>query len=363
MIVPQNGLVLCQEQGISANGLTIDYNQITAEAGKRKKGDQISLIEKMTEIQFQEMKPLLKNSDLLIGASVQIAGIHLAEFYQIPYFHVYYTSRFLESGSYPPFRFSVKSKGRIRNWLLWKLYKNYSNKITRNSINKYRKELGLSTVATPTELYRDNMLIATDAELDPVAPDIKVNFKQTGYWYLEEENQTVIDYSQVRDRQKIIYIGFGSMPDYTREQTRGVIEQLAEKLGLVFVVSQQLLGPKEAVKNIISIAYTPHLKLFPQVDLVIHHGGAGTTHTAAYCGKPQIIIPQMADQYYWAERVKELGVGPDFIEKDNLRIDTLGDRIGQVMANQSFHQKAQALGIKLQQKKDRLAGVLAQLGL
>ena len=92
-------------------------------------------------------------------------------------------------------------------------------------------------------------------------------------------------------------------------------------------------------------------------------GGAGTTHTSAYCGKPQIIIPQMADQYYWAERVKELGVGPDFIEKDNLRIDTLGDRIGQVMANQSFHQKAQALGIKLQQKKDRLAGVLDQLGL
>lgn len=363
MIVPQNGLVLCQEQGISATGLTIDYNQITAKAGNRKKGDQISLIEKMTEIQFQEMKPLLKKSDILIGASVQIAGIHLAEFYQIPYYHIYYTSRFLESGSYPPFRFSVKSKGRIRNWLLWKLYKNYSNKITRDSINKYRKELGLITVATPTELYRDNMLIATDAELDPVAPDIKVNFKQTGYWYLEEENQTVIDYSQVRDRQKIIYIGFGSMPDYTREQTRAVIEQLAEKLGLVFVVSQQLVGPKEGVKNVISIAYTPHLKLFPQVDLVIHHGGAGTTHTSAYCGKPQIIIPQMADQYYWAERVKELGVGPDFIEKDNLRIDTLGDRIGQVMANQSFHQKAQALGIKLQQKKDRLAGVLDQLGL
>jgi vancomycin aglycone glucosyltransferase len=42
---------------------------------------------------------------------------------------------------------------------------------------------------------------------------------------------------------------------------------------------------------------------------VIHHGGAGTTTTAARAGAPQVIIPQIGDQPYWAARVRDLGIG------------------------------------------------------
>ena len=41
----------------------------------------------------------------------------------------------------------------------------------------------------------------------------------------------------------------------------------------------------------------------------MHHGGAGTTTTAAKAGAPQVIVPQLADQPYWAGRVAELGIG------------------------------------------------------
>ena len=41
----------------------------------------------------------------------------------------------------------------------------------------------------------------------------------------------------------------------------------------------------------------------------MHHGGAGTTTTAARAGAPQVVVPQGADQVYWAGRVAELGVG------------------------------------------------------
>ncbi|MER7129298.1 nucleotide disphospho-sugar-binding domain-containing protein, partial [Streptosporangium saharense] len=44
---------------------------------------------------------------------------------------------------------------------------------------------------------------------------------------------------------------------------------------------------------------------------VVHHGGAGTTTTAARAGAPQVIVPQVADQPYWAGRVTELGVGTE----------------------------------------------------
>jgi vancomycin aglycone glucosyltransferase len=49
--------------------------------------------------------------------------------------------------------------------------------------------------------------------------------------------------------------------------------------------------------------------LFRRVAAVVHHGGAGTTTTAARAGAPQVIVPQVADQPYWAGRVTELGIG------------------------------------------------------
>src|SRR4029079_2512793 len=46
-----------------------------------------------------------------------------------------------------------------------------------------------------------------------------------------------------------------------------------------------------------------------RVAAVVHHGGAGTTTAATRAGVPQVIVPQMYDQHYYAARVRELGVG------------------------------------------------------
>jgi vancomycin aglycone glucosyltransferase len=45
------------------------------------------------------------------------------------------------------------------------------------------------------------------------------------------------------------------------------------------------------------------------VAAVVHHGGVGTTTTAALAGTPQVVVPQLVDQPYWAARVAALGIG------------------------------------------------------
>jgi vancomycin aglycone glucosyltransferase len=45
------------------------------------------------------------------------------------------------------------------------------------------------------------------------------------------------------------------------------------------------------------------------VAAVIHHGGVGTTTSAARAGAPQVVIPQAADMFYWATRVADLAIG------------------------------------------------------
>ena len=47
--------------------------------------------------------------------------------------------------------------------------------------------------------------------------------------------------------------------------------------------------------------------LFPRVAAIVHHGGAGTTTTRA--GVPQVVVPHLYDQNYFAQRVQDLGIG------------------------------------------------------
>jgi vancomycin aglycone glucosyltransferase len=49
--------------------------------------------------------------------------------------------------------------------------------------------------------------------------------------------------------------------------------------------------------------------LFARVAVIVHHGRAGTTVTAARAGVPQVVIPMFGDQFSWASRIRDLGIG------------------------------------------------------
>ncbi len=51
----------------------------------------------------------------------------------------------------------------------------------------------------------------------------------------------------------------------------------------------------------------PHGWLFPLTTLVVHHGGAGTTHAAARASVPSVVVPFAGDQFFWADRLREAG--------------------------------------------------------
>ncbi|KAI3634449.1 hypothetical protein MIR68_008053 [Amoeboaphelidium protococcarum] len=61
------------------------------------------------------------------------------------------------------------------------------------------------------------------------------------------------------------------------------------------------------------ISSSPHARLFPQCDLIIHHGGSGTTAAALLSGSPTFAVPIFADQFFNANRIADLylklGVG------------------------------------------------------
>ncbi|MEV5964057.1 glycosyltransferase [Kribbella sp. NPDC051952] len=74
-----------------------------------------------------------------------------------------------------------------------------------------------------------------------------------------------------------------------------------------------------------------HHELFPRMAAVVHHGGAGTTATSARAGVPQVVVPQGADQPYWASRVAELGIGVAH-DGPNLTAESLTTALENAMA-------------------------------
>jgi UDP:flavonoid glycosyltransferase YjiC (YdhE family) len=93
---------------------------------------------------------------------------------------------------------------------------------------------------------------------------------------------------------------------------RQAIEGLAQLPVDVLVASGPSLAEAdlgEMPANVRLEAWVPQADLLQHVDLVVHHGGSGTTLGALAAGKVQLFIPQGADQFSNAEALVAAGAG------------------------------------------------------
>ncbi|WP_372672085.1 glycosyltransferase [Amycolatopsis kentuckyensis] len=72
----------------------------------------------------------------------------------------------------------------------------------------------------------------------------------------------------------------------------------------------------EVPANVRLETWVAQAALLPHVDLVVHHGGSGTTLGAFGAGRPQLLLPQGADQFSNAAAVVAAGVGDRLLAAD-----------------------------------------------
>jgi Erythromycin biosynthesis protein CIII-like, C-terminal domain len=114
-----------------------------------------------------------------------------------------------------------------------------------------------------------------------------------------------------RGRRRV-YITLGTMSfgavDVLR---RAVLETAAHDVDVVVAAGPEgdptLLG--ELPGNVHVARFLPQADVLSRVDLIVHHGGAGTVLGALEHGVPQLVLPQGADQPFNAELVAGAGAG------------------------------------------------------
>lgn len=168
----------------------------------------------------------------------------------------------------------------------------------------------------PFERHTDRRhpaIVSCSNYIFPRPTDWNENVHQNGYWFLEEQNDYIppmelVDF--LNNGEKPIYIGFGSMVmgENTEKLSKVILEGLAMtgKRGIISGFGNLQSTPD----TIFKIENIPHTWLFSKVSAVCHHGGAGTSAAGFRAGIPSMIFPFALDQYAWAQRAFDLGVGP-----------------------------------------------------
>ena len=131
-----------------------------------------------------------------------------------------------------------------------------------------------------------------------------------------------------------VYIGFGSIVVDDPDKFTALIFEAVKLAGVRALVSKGWGGLGDeghTPENIFMLENTPHDWLFPKVQAVVHHGGAGTTAIGLKCGKPTMIVPFFGDQPFWGAAVAKAGAGAKPIPYKHLTAENLAAAIKELL--------------------------------
>lgn len=230
--------------------------------------------------------------------------------------------------------------------------------IVRPAGDLLRRELGVrprSFTGYAGALRRTPTLLAVSPAVVPSAPDWPPGLQQTGFWFGSAEATGPPDRSLERfvdEGPPPVYLGLGSMPTADPGFVVRTFAEVLRRRGGRGVVGAGLAGlgrhpAADAPPGSILVVENPsHEWLFPRCATVVHHGGAGTTAAAFRAGVPQVVVPHIADQPYWARRVHELGCGPKPLPRKRFDVARLGRALDEAMAP-SARSAAYGLGVRV----------------
>lgn len=199
------------------------------------------------------------------------------------------------------------------NRVLWDVNAEHLNTLFGETINTYRGSIGLPPINNIRDhLNTDHPFLAADPVLGPWPQPADLDVVRTGAWIRPDERPLPAALEAFLDAgTRPVYVGFGSRPfREAKEVARVVIEAVRTQGRRVLLGSGWAgLASIDDWDDCFVVDEVNQQALFPRVAAVVHHGGAGTTTTAARAAAPQVIVPQAADQPYWAGRVAALGIG------------------------------------------------------
>jgi sterol 3beta-glucosyltransferase len=163
-------------------------------------------------------------------------------------------------------------------------------------------------------------LVSASPTIFPRPDDWSPNMQVTGYIALDEDHAAWTPPPRLRafldQGPPPVYVGFGSYPflfgPRGEQLARAILDGCRRRHRRCLLHTSDL-SPAWASEQVFILDETvPFGWLLPRCAAVVHHGGYGTVHCALTAQRPMIVYPFQTDQFFWAARMGELGVGQGF---------------------------------------------------
>ncbi|UJR10857.1 hypothetical protein I4U23_015045 [Adineta vaga] len=309
----------------------------------------------------------LQNADLIILSITSIiAGLACIEKYPNMKAIGIYTYPCRPSAEFTPPALNGKSESLFQwiNLLKWKLFEYGASNMYTDKINQLRANIHLPPMKVNYDqmirsIFKKPLLTATIYSKGLLARpnDWSENDLMVGPILSEDDNDDFQPSDELRtflnqcQNEKIIYIGIGSMMSImfgNDEQLQflmhiqNVIQNIKYK-AIVSLVGFQTINNDQLSntdKNLFYLKQSiPHTWLFPKISAVIHHGGAGTTHTGLRYALPTLVLPFGADQPFNGDRIFINKLGPRPIPIRQMNVRNLTNAIEDLFNNYTEYRK------------------------
>ena len=309
-------------------------------------------------VQFGELPDALEGCDFALGAGMVLGAPSVAQHLGIPYRLILYCPALLPAPEHAPAFFPFESAAPWIKRLLWALTQGPFDAWLRRALNRERQRLGLTPLrrALP-HLLSERPILCSDAALGPLPACWRGRADTLPYALADPSSRHLPEKLEgfLRAGAPPVFFGFGSMPDPNPGWTTQVVLDTVEALGCRALVSRGWagLGNRALPSDVAVVEDVPHALLFPRVAGVVHHGGAGTTSTAARAGVPQFAVPHVLDQFFWGHRIHQLGLGPPPLRRSRLAVDPLAERVRALLEAEFLADSAARFGSDLKSSLDQ----------
>jgi sterol 3beta-glucosyltransferase len=249
----------------------------------------------------------------------------------------------------------IPTPGNWANPFLWQLAQGVANLAFKKRANDLRSKVGLpatTNVLDDVFFSRSLNMLAVSSVFCPEMADWKNRHHVCGFFDIEEDDEKWQMPDDLRS-----FLSAGPPPVYTTlgsmlsvdPNPRMITETLVQAVldaGTRAIVQSRWSDIADIPEHphIFRIEKAPHHSVFPACSAVVHHGGAGTTHSATRCGCPSIVIQHFLDQQFWGKQLKDLGIGSSVLDRRTVTARKLSRAIRYVVEAPEKKARAERLG-------------------
>lgn len=249
------------------------------------------------------------------------------------------------TGAFPAFGAPRLPLGPYYNRLTHTARAQLEWQFARRAVNDFRSATGLPPLGlvSPLRAVGDEIPVFYPFSPSVVRPswDWPKNSYLTGFWFWDRQWEPSSDLrSFVEEGSPPVVLTLGSMwPIHRRFNVLRMVLAAVRKARrrLVFVGS---LPGEQLPSYAFHADEVDYRWLFPRSTCVIHHGGPGTMGEALRAGVPQIAIPALVDQPFWAAQMRSLGVAAEPVPLPKITPTKLHASLSECLSNAQLTRRA-----------------------